>query len=119
MSRRRHFKRRGLGKLPFVSKRARKNTSSGASRLSVEPLEARYMLSANANNPLSDTFILHSNDSATKKIYLDFDGDSRIINSTWNAQTGLPNIIALGFDADGNAFDFSDAEKLTIQHIWE
>ncbi len=95
----------------------------------VEKLEDRYLLSASspaatslsppaASYDQADTFLLHSDPTATKKIYLDFHG--KVVNGTsWNTQYthGAP-IDALAFDLDGNPLNF-DGEWDTIQNVWE
>ncbi len=68
--------------------------------------------------PLEDTFLLHSLPSATKVIYLDFQGFSTQ-NTQWNTDFSLPNIITTPYDLDGNYNTFSSTERLNIQNIWE
>lgn len=64
--------------------------------------------------PLADTFRLHSLPSATKKIYLDFDGHVTS-NTFW--QNGA-RIDTPAFSLDGNYAQFSDAERQAIQEVW-
>ena len=66
---------------------------------------------------LGRTFFLHSNPTATKTIFLDFDG--HITSSTsWNNRNH-PDLITKAFDIDGNVNIFSDAELTRIQQIWQ
>jgi hypothetical protein len=58
---------------------------------------------------LEDTFLLESNPSATKVIYLDFNGHHSVDND-WNHDIVFP-----AFDRDGDASSFSDAELTEIQ----
>lgn len=57
----------------------------------------------------NNTFKLESNPSATKTIYLDFDGHHSV-NNWWNHDIVFP-----AFDRDGNPNSFSDAELSEIQ----
>lgn len=64
--------------------------------------------------PLADTFKLHSLPSATKKIYLDFDG--HVTTGTfW--QNGA-SFDTPAFSLDSNYAQFSDAERQAIQEVW-
>lgn len=69
---------------------------------------------ASATIPLADTFLLHSQPSATKTIYLDFDGHTTT-NTAWNTSGGA--ITTAPFSLDSNRA-FSDAELRAIQEIW-
>lgn len=67
--------------------------------------------------PLADTFKLHSRPSATRKIFLDFDG--HVTSGTpWNTIAG-GDIISTPFDQDNNPGSFSDGEKTIIQQAWQ
>ena len=57
--------------------------------------------------PLADTFLLHSRPSATKVIYLDFNG-----------HVGMDGTYA-PFNFEGDAGTFSDAELTRIQQVWQ
>ncbi|MFM7268739.1 MAG: hypothetical protein ACKOZT_09155, partial [Cyanobium sp.] len=71
-----------------------------------------------ASVDLASTFKLHSNPTATKTIYLDFDG--HITTGTWwNSSYGQPTINTPRFDFDGNVDVFSNAELERIQFIWQ
>ena len=58
---------------------------------------------------LADTFLLESNPTATKTIYLDFNGHHSV-NNQWGH-----DIVFDAFDRDGNVNSFSDAELIEIQ----
>lgn len=92
----------------------------------VEPLEPRHLLSAIlpayvndeftfgdatslAPYGLENTFSLESRPSATKTIYLDFDGYHSAGN-TWGHDIQFP-----AFNRDGNPNSFSDSELIEIQ----
>ncbi len=68
--------------------------------------------------PLADTFRLHSYPSATKVIYLDFDGHTTA-NTQWNTNynNGLP-FTQTAFSFEGGN-EFSSAELTRIQAIWQ
>jgi len=65
---------------------------------------------------LSNTFLLHSHPSATKVIYLDFDGYVAT-GTRWNTDRSIPTIITPAYSIDGNPA-FSDQELLNIQRIF-
>ena len=70
-----------------------------------------------ANFPTSQTFLLHSRPTATKKIYLDFDGHTTT-GTSWNsAYTAGASFATPAFNIDSTT-GFSDAELLRIQMIW-
>ncbi len=68
--------------------------------------------------PLEETFQLHSDATATKTIYLDFEGFTTR-NTQWNSTYNLPNIVTPAYSLDGDYLTFSDTERLVIQAIWE
>ncbi len=85
-----------------------------------ESLEQRLLLSAlpvtagTASFDMADTFLLHSNPTADKVIYLDFDGHT---TDDVNYNSGVPfTTPAYSFEGDSS---FSNAEKTRIQAIWE
>ena len=84
-----------------------------------DPANPENTLSTSTPTALLDTFRLHSNPGASKRIYLDFDG--HVTSGTiWNSNyTGGQNIVTPAFDLDGNTTAFSDAERERIQLIWE
>lgn len=62
--------------------------------------------------PLTETFLLHSRPTATRKIYLDFDGHLTI-GTQWNAgRSATLTTPPFSLDADPA---FSDAEKAVVQ----
>ncbi len=68
--------------------------------------------------PDADTFKLHSRPSATKVIYLDFDG--YITTGTpWNVAYNMTTITTPAFDLDGNAGSFNSTELSAIQTAWQ
>ena len=67
---------------------------------------------------LGRTFFLHSNPTATKTIYLDFNGHTTT-GTSWNVQSGRAAINTSAFDFDGNVNVFSNAELERIQFIWQ
>lgn len=62
---------------------------------------------------LADTFKLASLPSATKTIYLDFDGHHSV-NNAWNHDIVFP-----AYDRDGDPSQFSDDELIEIQRIFQ
>ena len=68
-----------------------------------------------ASGPLgAGTFQQHSRPSATKKIYLDFDG-----HVTSNTPWSNSDITTVAFDIDGTPGSFNAAEQTTIVEIWQ
>jgi subtilisin-like proprotein convertase family protein len=67
--------------------------------------------------PLGDTFKLHSNPTATKVIYLDFDGHVTT-NTFWNQLWNLPTINTPAYSFEGGS-DFTNNELERIQILWE
>ena len=69
--------------------------------------------------PMNDTFKLHSKPLATRVIYLDFTGHA-VSGTGWNSSYNAGNdFTASAFDEDGDAATFSDAERETIQSVWQ
>lgn len=64
-----------------------------------------------------NAFTLHSRPSATKIIYLDFDG-AVTQNTPWNGGSN-PRIVTTAFDMDSNPGSFSAAELAAIIEIWQ
>lgn len=62
------------------------------------------------------TFQLHSRPTATKVIYLDFDG-AVTQNTPWNGTN--PTITTTAYDTDGNPTNFSASEQANIVEIWQ
>jgi hypothetical protein len=67
---------------------------------------------------LSRTFFLHSNPTATKTIFLDFDGHTTT-NTIWNNQSGKDAITTPAFNSDSKPKVLSNAELERIQYIWQ
>ncbi len=68
--------------------------------------------------PLADTFFLHSRPTATKTIYLDFDGNITR-GTSWNSANNVATIISPAYDPDGNGAAFTNNELARIQDIWK
>jgi len=73
---------------------------------------------ATANQPLANTFLLHSRPGAAKVIFLDFNGHTTSGTSWNNAYAAGAPIVTPAFDTDGAPATFSDAERTVIQDIW-
>jgi hypothetical protein len=71
----------------------------------------------NGRVDLGYTFFLHSNPTATKTVYLDFDGHVTS-KTSWNNRTSRA-VTTPAFNSDGNPKAFSDAELERIQYIWQ
>lgn len=68
--------------------------------------------------PLADTFNLQSRPSATRKIYLDFNGHTTS-GQAWNTYiTGGAPIVTPAYSFEGDS-SFSNNELTRIQYIWE
>lgn len=65
----------------------------------------------------SETFALHSNPAAPRKIFLDFDG-ATVSNTWWNVSKGMPSRFYTGFTLDADPSTFTSAEKAFIQQVW-
>ncbi len=68
--------------------------------------------------PLGDTFRLHSRPTASKTIFLDFDG-ATTIGTSWNRSYNVARIVSPAYDPDGNGPSFTNAELTRIQGIWQ
>ncbi len=87
--------------------------------MQADPVNPENTLSTSTPVTLMDTFRLHSNLGASKRIYLDFDGNVTT-GTYWNSSyAGGQNIVSPAFDLDGNSTAFSDSERERIQLIWE
>ncbi len=67
---------------------------------------------------LTDTFRLHSHPTATKSVYLDFDGFTAK-GTPWNSNLNIDPIISPTWDPDGNGPAFTDKELDRIQGAWQ
>ncbi|MDZ4689455.1 MAG: cadherin domain-containing protein, partial [Planctomycetaceae bacterium] len=68
--------------------------------------------------PDSDTFLLHSRPSATKVIYLDFDGHVTT-GTQWNISFNRQTITTPTWDFEGGAGTVTPNEHTRIQQIWQ
>jgi hypothetical protein len=68
--------------------------------------------------PLPNTFLLHSNPTSTKKLFIDFDGTT-VSDTLWNSEEGVPDGFYPAWDPDANGAAFTDSEKEKIQTIWQ
>jgi hypothetical protein len=73
--------------------------------------------SASTSFPAVNVFQLHSNPGATRKVFLDFDG--QIISGTaWNSSVAGYAAVAFDTDSPPNPTYFSAAEQNIIQEVW-
>ena len=75
-------------------------------------------ITTTASFPESQTFLLHSRPSASRKIYLDFNGHTTIDtpwNNTWNRPNGFTTP---PYTIDGDTSTFNSAEHAVIQTVW-
>ena len=84
----------------------------------MEPDAQEFAAPVAAAFPLENTFLLHSHPSASKTIYLDFDG--HLTSGTlWNANfNGGLDFTTPAYSFEGDS-SFTDAELTRIQYIWE
>lgn len=81
-------------------------------------LEQRAMaMPARAQFPLADTFKLHSLPSATKRIYLDFDGHLTQ-NTLWQNYFNYPVVDTPAFSLDADYATFSALELEAVQDVF-
>ncbi|MCU0712418.1 MAG: cadherin domain-containing protein [Pirellula sp.] len=71
-----------------------------------------------AMTALDNTFLLHSRPSATKTVYLDFDGFTAR-GTQWNSLRNRDPIVSPAYDTAGNGAAFTNGELLEIQAIWQ
>ncbi|MFN5116757.1 MAG: zinc-dependent metalloprotease family protein [Cyanobacteriota bacterium] len=74
-----------------------------------------------SSTPLLDpslTFRLHSDPTATRLIYLDFDGHTTT-GTSWNNSTMGSSFYSPAYDIDGNPASFSSSELTSIQQMWQ
>lgn len=76
------------------------------------------MVSSTPLLDLSLTFRLSSNPSATKTIYLDFNGHTTS-GTSWNDATMGSSFYSPAYNVEGDASTFTDAELIRIQQIWQ
>lgn len=84
----------------------------------VDPLAAASGAARGADSaplfPLSETFKLHSRPSATKVLYIDFNGQ-QVKDTAWNSNGNTLNFEAYSYEGDAS---FSDNELESLQRIW-
>ncbi|MFM1770742.1 MAG: hypothetical protein RJA22_3271 [Verrucomicrobiota bacterium] len=83
------------------------------------PVVAGGTVQAAALVPLEQTFTLHSRPSATKKIYLDFNGHTTTGTSWTDYTDGDSTFVTPPYDIDGVPSSFSTTELERIQGIWQ
>jgi len=83
-----------------------------ASGANVSPSDAVGMI------PLTDVFRLHSRPTATKTIYLDFDGFTAV-GTSWNRAYGLTSIVSPAYDPARNGPEFTDSELMDVRDAWQ
>jgi hypothetical protein len=71
-----------------------------------------------ASVPLSETFLLHSKPGSTRTLLIDFDG-TEVSGTAWNTSRGVPDGRYPAWSLDGDPGTFSDAERVSIQSIWQ
>ena len=67
--------------------------------------------------PTAQTFKLHSRPTATRKIYLDFNGHVTT-GTPWNTAFNKTTFTTPPFSLDANTAAFSAAEHAAIQYVW-
>lgn len=67
--------------------------------------------------PTSQTFLLHSRPSATRKVYLDFNGHTTT-GTPWNGAWNRASFTTPPYTIDGDTSTFNDAEHAAIQAVW-
>jgi len=77
-------------------------------------------MALNTRVDLANTFFLHSSPTATKTIYLDFNGHTTT-RTNWNNHPRMKGISleTPAFSTDADITKFSDAELERIQYIWQ
>lgn len=89
-----------------------------APEAALNPDATQAMVSATPLLDLGSTFLLSSRPSASKIIYLDFNGHTTT-GTSWNDATMGSSFYSPAYDIDGNPASFSDAELVLIQQIWQ
>lgn len=74
-------------------------------------------ITTTASFPQSQTFLLHSRPSATRKIYLDFTGHTTA-GTAWNGAWNNPSFTTPPYTIDGDTMTFNAAEHAAIQTVW-
>lgn len=68
--------------------------------------------------PLTDVFRLHSRPSATKTIFMDFDGFAAR-GTSWNRSSNITEIVSPAWDPAGNGPEFTNGELAQISDAWQ
>ena len=68
--------------------------------------------------PVNQTFLLHSNPTSTRTLFIDVDG-TNVSGTVWNSSKALPAADYPGWDPAGNGPAFTDAEKEEVQKLWQ
>lgn len=83
---------------------------------------ASHSTLSTATYPLSETFVLNSNPTSQRTIYLDFNGVGGTyggsIGGAWKSGYTGGDGVAEPYDRDGAVNSFSDAELAEVQDIW-
>jgi hypothetical protein len=91
------------------------NTKSRRATLSLESLEERTLLTAaSATLP-----VLHSNEGASKILYLNFLGNTITEDFDSGKSGNLNGLVTRTFDFDGDPMEFSGTEQTIIRNIWK
>jgi len=95
---------------------------SGKAFCAIPPVDPKMLATARAafvaaapQFPLADTFKLHSRKTASKTIYLDFDGHATT-GTPWNSGGNTITTEIYSFEGDNS---FSNNELTQIQEIWQ
>ena len=95
---------------------------SGKAFCAIPPVDPKVLATARAafvaaapQFPLADTFKLHSRQTASKTIYLDFDGHATT-GTPWNSSGNTITTAIYSFEGDNS---FSNNELTQIQEIWQ
>lgn len=96
--------------------------NSGKAFCAIPPVDPKRLATARAafvaaapQFPLADTFKLHSRKTASKTIYLDFDGHATT-GTPWNSGGNTITTAIYSFEGDNS---FSNNELTQIQEIWQ
>ncbi len=77
-------------------------------------LAAPAAVAATSAYPYAQTFLLHSNPTSTRKLYLDFDGHVAT-GTSWSSST----LTGTAFSIDADLTTFSNTEQDVIQQAWQ
>ena len=95
---------------------------SGKAFCAIPPVDPKLLATARAafvaavpQFPLAETFKLHSRKTASKTIYLDFDGHATT-GTSWNSGGNTITTAIYSFEGDNS---FSNNELTQIQEIWQ